>query len=334
MGRRRKKGRPVSGWAVVDKPAGLTSTQVVGKLRWAFDAQKAGHAGTLDPLATGILPIAFGEATKTIPFIMDAEKVYRFTARWGEARDTDDAEGAVTATSDVRPTREAILGALPAFTGAISQVPPKFSAVKVDGERAYDLARDGEKPQLAPREVEIYKFALLDQPDPGHAVFEIECSKGTYVRALVRDLAQKLGTFGHVTALRRLAVGPFDESCARGLDNWIELSHIPPASEHLMPIETALDDIPALAVTGKDASRLRHGQAVLARPGLIQVLDGTEFSLGAGADETVFCSCKGDPVAICHLRRGELQPVKVFNLSPEGDPDVDNARPQSGSYQG
>jgi len=330
MGRRRKKGVALSGWAVVDTPAGMTSTQVVGKLRWAFNAQKAGHAGTLDPLATGILPIAFGEATKTIPYIMDAEKVYRFTAKWGEARDTDDAEGEVTQTSDVRPSRDEILAALPAFAGVISQVPPKYSAIKVDGERAYDLARDGEEVELSPREVEIYEIELIEVPDEDHATFEIECSKGTYVRSLVRDLARKLGTFGHVSALRRLAVGPFDESCAQGLDKWVELSHIPPASRHLLPIETALDDIPALAVTGKDAGRLRQGQAVLARPGLIQVLGETEFSLGASADETVFCSCKGDPVAICHLRRGELQPVKVFNLNPEREPDVDYARPQSG----
>ena len=333
MGGRRKKGLPISGWAVVDKPQGITSTQVVGKLRWSFDAQKAGHAGTLDPLATGILPIAFGEATKTIPYIMDAEKIYRFTAKWGEARDTDDAEGKVTDTSDARPGRDEILAALPAFTGVISQVPPKFSAIKVDGERAYDLAREGSEVELKAREVEIYSFELIDQPDEGHASFEIECSKGTYVRSLVRDLAQKLGTFGHVSALRRLAVGPFDESCAQGLDKWIELSHIPPASEHLMPLETALDDIPALAVTGKDASRLRHGQAILARPGTIQVLDGAEFSIDAGAGETVYCSCKGDPVAICHLRQGELQPIKVFNMNPERGPDVDYARPQSGSYQ-
>jgi len=327
MGRRRKKGQPISGWAIVDKPVGMTSTQVVGKMRWTFDAQKAGHAGTLDPLATGILPIAFGEATKTIPYIMDAEKVYRFTAHWGEARDTDDAEGDVIATSDVRPSREDILAALPAFTGVISQVPPKFSAIKVDGERAYDLARDGEEVELKAREVEIFDFALVEIPDGDHATFEIECSKGTYVRSLVRDLAQKLGTFGYVSALRRTAVGPFDESCALPLDKWIELSHIPPASEHLMPIDTALDDIPAVAVTGNDAARLRHGQAVLARPGTIQVLDGSDLSLGAGADETVFCSCKGEPVAICRFRQGEFHPVKVFNLNPERGPDVDYARP-------
>ena len=326
MGRRRKKGQHISGWAVVDKPAGMTSTQVVGKMRWTFDAQKAGHAGTLDPLATGILPIAFGEATKTIPFIMDAEKVYRFTAKWGEARDTDDAEGHVTETSEVRPTREEILAALPGFTGVVSQVPPKYSAIKVDGERAYDLARAGEDVELKSREVEIYEFELVEMADEDHATFEIECSKGTYVRSLVRDLAQKLGTFGYVSALRRLAVGPFDESCAHPLDKWIELSHIPPASEQLMPVETALDDIPAVAITGSDATRLRHGQAVLVRPGTIQVLGGSELSPGAGADETVFCSHKGEPVAICRFRQGQLQPAKVFNFSPERGSDVDHAR--------
>lgn len=325
MGRRRKKGKPISGWAVVDKPSGMTSTQVVGKLRWAFDAQKAGHAGTLDPLATGILPIAFGEATKTIPFIMDAEKVYRFTAHWGEARNTDDAEGEVTATSDKRPSREEIEAALPKFTGVISQVPPQFSAIKVNGERAYDLARDGEEVELKAREVEIYEIELIEMPDADHATFEIECSKGTYVRSLVRDLAQELGTFGHVSALRRLAVGPFDENLAKPLESWVELSHIPPASEHLMPIETALDDIPALAITGNDAARLRHGQPVLVRPGTVRVLNEAEFSLGPEADETVLASSKGDPVAICHLVHGELRPVKVFNLSSERNPDVDFA---------
>ncbi len=326
MGRRNKRGKPVNGWAIVDKPAGLTSTQVVGKMRRAFDAQKVGHAGTLDPLATGILPIAFGEATKTIPYIVEAEKVYRFTACWGEARDTDDAEGDVVETSDARPGEEAIRAALGQFIGVITQVPPKFSAIKINGERAYDLARAGEEVEIKSREVEVFEFDLLEIPDPDHAIFEIECGKGTYVRSLVRDLAQKLGTFGHVSALRRLAVGGFDESCSHPLDKWIELGHIPPASEHLMPIETALDDIPALAITGSDATRLRHGQAVLVRPGTIRVLGGVEFSLDAGADETVFCSHKGDPVAICHFRRGELQPAKVFNFSPERGPDVDYSR--------
>ncbi len=326
MGRRNKKGSPISGWAIVDKPQGLTSTQVVGKLRRFFNAQKVGHAGTLDPLATGILPIAFGEATKTIPFTVDAEKQYRFTALWGEARDTDDAEGDVTETSDVRPTRQAILEALPQFIGTISQVPPQFSAIKINGERAYDLARSGEVVELTSREVEIFAFALIDIPDADHASFEISCGKGTYVRSLVRDLAQKLGTFGHVSALRRLAVGGFDETCAKPLDIWEELGHIPPASQHLLPVETALDDIPALAITSVDASRLRNGQAVLAKPGTIRVLDGVEFSLDAGVDETVLCCHKGDPVAICHFRRGELQPTRVFNFSPEGNPDVDYAR--------
>ncbi len=326
MGRRNKKGVPVNGWAIVDKPQGLTSTQVVGKLRRFFNAQKVGHAGTLDPLATGILPVAFGEATKTISFTMDAEKRYRFTAHWGEARDTEDAEGAVTDTSDSRPTRQTILAALPTFLGVIDQVPPRYSAIKIDGERAYDLARDGEVVEMKSRQVEIFEFELVDIPDPDHAVFEITCGKGTYVRSLVRDLAQKLGTFGHVSALRRLAVGGFDESCAKPLETWEELGHIPPASQHLLPVETSLDDIPALAITGVDASRLRNGQAVLVRPGTIRVLDGVEFSLDAGVDETVLCSHKGDPVAICHFRRGELQPTRVFNLNPERGPDVDYTR--------
>ena len=314
MGRRNKKGDPVSGWAVVDKPVGLTSTQVVGKMRRAMNAQKVGHAGTLDPLATGILPIAFGEATKTIPFIQDAEKIYRFTAEWGAATDTDDKEGDVIQSSEVRPTEDQIITALPEFIGVINQVPPKYSAIKINGERAYDLARDGQDVEMKSRQVEVFDFELMEIVDESHAIFEIECGKGTYVRSLVRDLAQKLGTFGHVSELRRLAVGPFDETCAKTLDNWIELGHIPPASEHLMPIETALDDIPALAVTGADASRLRHGQPVLVRPGTIRVLGGTELSSDVGETETVFCSHKGDAVAICHIRQGQLHPAKVFNL--------------------
>ena len=200
------------GWLVLDKPVGMTSTQAVGAIKRLFTRKRAGHAGTLDPLASGCLPIALGEATKTVPFVMDGRKVYRFTVRWGEERDTDDADGRVTATSDARPTRAAIEALLPRFTGTIAQVPPRFSAIKIEGERAYDLARDGETVELAARPVEIHRLELVDMPDADHAEFEAECGKGTYVRALARDIGRALGCFGHVEALRRKAVGPFGEN--------------------------------------------------------------------------------------------------------------------------
>src|SRR5690348_15159642 len=215
---RRKKGTAVHGWVIVDKPAGMTSTQVVATVKRIFDAQKAGHAGTLDPMATGVLAVALGEATKTVPFVMDARKTYRFSARWGEARDTDDAEGAVIATSDKRPTRAEIERAIPGLVGSILQTPPAYSAVKVEGERAYDLAREGQAVVLAPRQVEIADVRLLGQPDADTAEFEMNCGKGAYVRAWVRDLAVLLGTVGHVSALRRTAVGPFMAADAIGLE--------------------------------------------------------------------------------------------------------------------
>lgn len=308
---RRKKGRPLNGWLNVDKPAGMTSSDVVNKLRRAFDAQKAGHGGTLDPLATGILPVAFGEATKTVPNLMDAEKVYRFTAKWGEARATDDAEGAVTATSDVRPDEASIRDGLKAFEGEIWQKPPAFSAIKVDGERAYDLARAGEAVDLAPRPVFIARAELIAVPDLDHAVFEIECGKGTYVRALVRDLAEALGTYGHVTSLRRTRVGPFDESDAVPLDHLLGLVHSPAAETHLLPVETPLDDIPAVPITVNDAGRLRNGQAIFLRAGM----NVPPSVLGADDDNVLLCTLgRGRPVAVCALQAGELRPLRVFNL--------------------
>src|SRR5260221_9734214 len=249
---RKKKGASVHGWVVVDKPGGITSTQVVGIVRRVFDAQKAGHAGTLDPMATGVLAVALGEATKTVPFAMDSEKSYRFAARWGEARDSDDAEGVIVATSDKRPTREDIERAIPKLVGRIMQAPPSYSAIKVDGDRAYDLAREGQPVLLAPREVEIHEARLLGQPDSDTAEFEMVCGKGAYVRAWVRDLARELGTVGHVCALRRTAVGPFEAADAIPLEKLKAFMHIPAAFEHLRPISTALDGIPALAVTGPD----------------------------------------------------------------------------------
>ena len=261
---RRKKGNKVDGWVALDKPVGLTSTQAVGKVRRLFDAQKAGHAGTLDPLASGMLPIALGEATKTVPFAMDRDKVYRFTIHWGEARATDDLEGDVIATSDVRPAQAAIAEALKAYVGDIEQVPPQYSAIKIDGERAYDLARAGEEVELKARPVTIYEARLVVCPDADHAEIEIECSKGTYVRSLARDLAEDLGTKGYVSALRRTDVGPFGAHNAISLEKLEELSHSAAHFEHLLVVETVLDDIPALAITAEQAQRVRQGRSILA----------------------------------------------------------------------
>jgi tRNA pseudouridine55 synthase len=320
MGRRRK-GSPVHGWVVLDKPEGLTSTQVVARVRKLYDAQKAGHAGTLDPLATGVLAIALGEATKTVPFVMEGEKCYRFTAQWGAATTTDDSQGEIIARSDVRPTREAILAAIPSFVGEISQVPPRFSAVKVAGERAYDLAREGEEFDLKPRQIMIHRAELVEIPDPDHAVFEMECSKGSYVRAWVRDLAEALGTCGHIVNLRRLRVGSFSEEAAISLESLEALGHSPAALERLLPLSTALDDIPALAVSGSDSVRLRSGNPILIRaPQLARLVAAKEA--GGFADDgasiqglTVYLSTqKGEPIALAEVAEGELRPFRVFNL--------------------
>jgi tRNA pseudouridine55 synthase len=312
---RKKKGSPVHGWVVLDKPQGVTSTQAVAIVKRVFEAQKAGHAGTLDPMATGVLAVALGEATKTVPFAMDAEKTYRFIASWGEARDSDDAEGAVTSTCAKRPSKDEIEAALPGFVGAIQQTPPCYSAIKVEGERAYDLARDGEAFALELRTVFIKSAKLLAMPDPDHAEFEIHCGKGTYVRAWVRDLAQVLGTFGHVSALRRTRVGAFSVEDAIGLETLKGFMHSPAAFEHLRPISTALDGIPALAVTGPDAVRLRSGNPILIRA--TQFARITE-AIPEGDDLqglTVFCSTgEGEPVAMTALEAGELRPFRVFNF--------------------
>lgn len=303
---RRKKGDPVHGWVVVDKPSGPTSSDVVNKVRRLFNAQKAGHAGTLDPLATGVLPIALGEATKTVPFVMDASKGYRFTIRLGQSTSTGDAEGEITAESAHRPSDEEIEAAFPRFRGEIMQVPPAFSAIKIAGERAYALARAGEEVKLEPRPVTIHEICLVSRPDADHAELEIYCSKGTYVRSLAYDLARALGTEGHVSALRRTRHGPFKEEAAIPLDKLSALGHIAPApgpGAHLLPLETALDDIPALAVSGDDAARLRKGQGVLLRGRDAPILSGT-----------VLATHRGDPVALTEYGQGELRPVRVFNL--------------------
>ncbi len=305
---RKKRGRPVNGWLILDKPLGLTSTQAVGKTKRMFDAQKAGHAGTLDPLATGILPLAFGEATKTVPFIMDGEKCYRFTVTWGCQTSTDDSEGEVTGESDVRPTREAIEAQLPAFIGDIMQIPPRFSAIRVDGARAYDLARDGEEFELAARSIQIDDLQLVDSPDNSTAVFEARCGKGTYVRAIARDLGAALGCLGHVTALRRTRVGPFLEDNAISLDKLQELSDNAADRAELEgildPVEIALDDIPALPVSSDDAARLKRGQAILLRGRDAPILKGPVYALS-----------RGTLVALGEVHHGEMRPTRVFNLT-------------------
>jgi tRNA pseudouridine55 synthase len=311
---RRKRGHPVHGWVILDKPVGMTSTQGVAAVRRIFNAQKAGHAGTLDPLATGILAIALGEATKTVAYAMDADKTYRFTATWGEARDSDDAEGKVTATSDRRPTRAEIEAMLPRFTGALIQVPPAYSAIKVDGARAYDLAREGEEVVLDPRRVEVFEARLLEvRPDA--AEFEILCGKGTYVRSWVRDIALALGTVGHVSALRRTRLGAWDENSAVGLDTLTPFMHSPAAFGYLRPLSTALDGIPALAVSGPDTVRIRSGNPILIRSQhFARMKDG--FGEGELHGQTVFLKDEeGSPVALAEIAEGELRPFRVFNFS-------------------
>ena len=292
----------VDGWVVLDKPLGMGSTQAVGRVRWLFTAEKAGHGGTLDPLATGVLPIALGEATKTVPFVMDGRKEYRFTLRFGEARSTDDAEGAVTATSEDRPSDQAIRAALPRFTGHVEQTPPAFSALKIGGQRAYDLARAGQNVDLKPRQVMIDRLELVSRPDADHADFVVGCGKGTYIRSLGRDLAQALGTVGHLSALRRTAVGPFREESAISLPKLEALGHIPPLLGVLVPVATALDDIPALALTGTQADRLRHGQPVL----LTRDVPPSGTLVRAETGSKLVALVRSDGVA--------LQPVRVFNL--------------------
>lgn len=309
---RRDKGRKVDGWVVLDKPVGLTSTEAVARVKRIFNAAKAGHAGTLDPLASGCLPIALGEATKTVTHAMDGEKLYRFTVRWGAETDTDDTEGSVIATSDLRPTEDEIRAALPEFTGRIAQVPPRYSAVKIAGERAYDLARGGELVEIEPREIAVHRLELVECPDPDTAIFLAECGKGAYVRALARDLGRRLGVRGHVIQLRRLAVGPFGEERMISLEKLEELRHKAGASggldaaDALLSVATALDGIPALAMTERDAARLRRGQAVILRGRDAPVVSGPAYAVFGGL-----------PVALGEVDKGAFNPRRVFNL-PDG----------------
>jgi tRNA pseudouridine55 synthase len=294
----------VHGWLVLDKPIGLTSTQALGKARRLLGGKKVGHGGTLDPLATGILPLAFGEATKLIPFAMDGDKEYEFTIRWGEARDTDDAEGKTTATSDRRPTKDEIEKALPQFTGTIQQTPPAFSAIKLQGERAYDLARAGQTPELKARPVEIRTIEILDMPDEDHAVFRAACGKGMYVRALARDLAIALGTYGHVKQLRRTRVGPFRIDSAISLEKLEDLAHKGAALTALLALKAALDDIPALFLTASEAQRLRAGQSILIRP-------QHEELMKAG---TILALHQDVPVALVEAKAGEFRVMRGFHF--------------------
>jgi tRNA pseudouridine55 synthase len=302
---RRSKGRPVSGWLVLDKPVGMTSTHAVSAVRRLFGAAKAGHAGTLDPLASGCLPIALGEATKAMPQVFDSTKVYRFTVAWGVETDTDDAEGREVASSEVRPSADAIIAALPQFTGDISQVPPAFSAIRVNGERAYDLARDGENVSLEARIVSIYRLDLVEQPSPDTAVFETECGKGTYVRSLARDIGRFLGTRGHVRELRRVVVGPF------GPDQMVRIEELRAAHDAggpegcdalLMPVEAALGDLAEVSLTANDANRVLRGQAVLLR-GRSAPISGAAYATGGG-----------QLLALGEIEAGSFHPRRVFHL--------------------
>jgi len=308
MSRRKPRGRPLDGWLIIDKPPGLTSTDVVNRVRRGFDAQKAGHGGTLDPLATGVLPIAFGAATKTVPYVMDGTKLYRFTLRLGEARDTDDADGAITATSAHRPTDDALRAAIPAFIGEIMQVPPAYSAVKIAGERAYDMAREGRAPVLEPRPARVDSFSLIDRPDADHAIFEVASGKGVYMRSLARDLAQACGTLGHIAALRRLRVGPFTEAQSIPLDKVAASPDTPPASpDLLLPVATALADIPALALTDSEAADLMHGQAIS-----LVALMGRIPPAADPANGLARAMAGSRVIGLCRLQDGWLKPERIL----------------------
>lgn len=308
MGERRSRAA-LSGWLVLDKPAGITSAAAVSRVRRLLGAPKIGHGGTLDPLATGILPMAIGEATKTVSYVVDGRKVYRFTVRWGEQRDTDDADGQVIATSDVRPTEVAIGQALSSFCGEIEQVPPIYSAIKVAGTRAYALARASQPVELASRIVTVDRFVLLGCPDADHADFEVAAGKGVYMRALARDLATALGTLGHITALRRCSVGPFDESRAITLDRLQELVHTVDLKDILLPVAVALADIPALLLTEAEASSLQHGRPVAVLPVSIR-----SPLTNVTRDSVVCAMAKGRPVALAQIRGGEIRPLRILNL--------------------
>lgn len=305
---RKPKGRPISGWLILDKPVDFGSTEAVSKIKWLYKAQKAGHAGTLDPLASGMLPIALGDATKTVPYVMDGRKIYEFTVTWGEERSTDDLEGDVTASSDNRPTEEAIRALLPKYTGVIEQVPPRFSAIKIAGERAYDLARDGEQVEIPAREVEIHRLTLINA-DRDSARFEVECGKGTYVRSLARDFGRDLDCYGHVSELRRTYVAPFGEDMMVPLEELVALEKIEDMDErlaalddYLMDTGEALSTLPHVAVSDDQARRLRSGNPIILR--------GRDAPLPC---PEAYATVKGELVAIGAVEEGEFRPKRVFN---------------------
>ena len=308
---RKRRGQLVHGWIPIDKPSGWTSAQVTSKVRRFLDAAKAGHGGTLDPMATGVLPIALGEATKTVSYVMNGRKRYRFTVSWGEERTTDDSEGEVTATSSHRPKEQKVLAVLPEFIGAIEQVPPHFSAIKLGGKRAYDLARAGKDILIAKREVIIDDFSLVEAPDKDHAVFEVVCGKGTYIRSLARDIARRLDTVGHVSELRRTQCGPFSEKASISLESLETLVHSAPPSAYLLQVEAALDDIPALALNEAQADHLRHG-----RPVRVKDSGGRSFvETGSLVEGDVLCAmADGQPVALARFTDGEIRAVRVLNI--------------------
>ncbi len=310
---RRKKGDPISGWINLDKPYGMTSTQAIGKVRRALNAQKIGHAGTLDPLATGVLPIALGEATKTIAFAQDSLKTYSFTVTWGEQRDTDDMEGQVIASSYIRPSKEDIVALLPKYTGDIQQTPPIYSAIKIDGERAYDLARNGEIPEIKPRNVYIEKLELLEAREH-EADFEMICGKGTYVRSLARDMGKNLGCEGYISALRRIKVGVFDANDAISLDIISDMDYVCARSEYLLPLQIVLDDIPALDLTMEETARIRNGQALsfVSKPDFERL---TKVGLGGKNKVIALATHENAPIALIEQTRAEIKPVRVFNLT-------------------
>lgn len=305
---RKPKGRPISGWLILDKPVDFGSTEAVSKIKWLFDAQKAGHAGTLDPLASGMLPIALGDATKTVPYVMDGRKIYEFTVSWGEERSTDDLEGEVTQSSVHRPTEEQIRALLPNYTGVISQIPPQFSAIKIAGERAYDLAREGETVDIPSREVEIFRLNLIGCPDANRAQLEVECGKGTYVRSLARDFGRDLGCYGHISSLRRSFVAPFAEETMVPLAELTALEAIEDKQERLAALDAflidtgkALSSLPHIAITEDQAHRLRMGNPILLRGRNAPV-----------AEADAFVTCFGKLVAIGEIGEGEFRPRRVF----------------------
>lgn len=305
----RRRGKKIDGWLIVDKPAGITSATVVNRVRRATGAAKAGHGGTLDPLATGILPLALGEATKTVNYVVEGRKTYRFTVRWGEQRDTDDAEGQVTAASALRPQSAEIAAVMPRFHGDIEQVPPTYSAIKVAGERAYALARADRPVELPARIVHVERIDLVECPDADHATFEVEAGKGVYMRALARDLGMVLGCLGHVVALRRLSVGPFTEATAISLEKLEEVGHSAELQTYLLPVGSALAGIPALNLTEAEASSLQRGRPIAVLP-----VASRSPSSKVSKDAVVCAMARGRLVALAQVKGGEIHPLRILNV--------------------